>query len=283
MADIDTAAADHAARVPAEKARVWSCRGVKFVAARYVGHRYCPHFHDEYSIGVILQGVLGFRRGKGEFAAASGVVSAINPGEIHTGCAESAGGWAARNMLVGREALRALLPEAFGDAAGREPLFQAPVIEDIRVARSLLEAHRLTDSACSDFEKESALVAALGGLFLRHAPALTRAGAAAGHPAARRAAEYVQDNYAEDIRLDEVARASGLSKYHFLRTFTQAMDITPHAYLVQIRVREATRLLRAGHSISAAAALAGFADQSHFTRCFKRTMGVPPHLFLQAA
>jgi AraC-like DNA-binding protein len=271
-----------AAGAPAGRAEVWSCRGVRFVAARYVAHRYCPHFHDEYSIGVILDGVLGFRRGKAEFEAASGVISAINPGEVHTGCAETPGGWTARNILVRPGDLRDLLPEAF--AGPGEPMFQAPIIEDLSVARRLLEAHRLTGQACSEFEKEAALVSALGALFLRHAPSGRERGTpAAGHPGTRRAAEYIRDNYAEPLSLAEAARAAGMSKHHFLRTFAREMDITPHAYLVQIRVREATRLLRSGRSISAAAAETGFADQSHFTRCFKRTMGVPPHLFLRAA
>jgi AraC-like DNA-binding protein len=268
------------AGAPAERARVWSCRGVKFVSARYVAHRYCPHFHDEYSIGVILRGVLGFRRGKAEFEAPSGVISAINPGEVHTGSAESPGGWEARNLLITPEQLSELVPEAFGGVG--EPVFQTPAIEDLPAARLLLEAHRLTASSCSEFEKETALVAALGALFLRHAPGRMQPASGSRQEIAR-AVEYMRDNSALDLSLDEVAAAAGMSKHHFLRTFTRIMDITPHAYLVQLRVREALRLLRLGHSLSETAAATGFADQSHFTRCFKRTLGVPPGLFLQAA
>jgi AraC-like DNA-binding protein len=271
--------ASNQAGAPAERARVWSCRGVKFVSARYVSHRYCPHFHDEYSIGVILTGVLGFRRGRAEFAAPSGVISAINPGEVHTGSAESPGGWEARNLLVAPEQLLALIPEAFD---GGEPAFHTPAIHDLATARLLLEAHRLTGHPCSAFEKEAALVSALGALFLRHAPVGRRA-APGPRPDIARAVACMRDNHALDLSLDEVASAAGLSKHHFLRTFTRAMDITPHAYLVQLRVREAMRLLRLGHSLSETAAATGFADQSHFTRCFKRTLGVPPGLFQQAA
>lgn len=268
-----------AAGAPAGRPRVWSFRGVKFVSARYEAHRYCPHFHDEYSIGIILDGVLGFRRGKAEFEAPSGVISAINPGEVHTGSAESAGGWEARNLLIGVEDLRLLLPEAF---SGGEPEFQAPTIRDPHAARLLLQAHRLTATGAPDFEKEAALIAALGALFLHHAPA--RPGSPAGsREEIARAAAYMRDHLARDISLETVAGVAGLSRHHFLRTFTAAMDITPHAYLVQLRVHEAVRLLRLGHSLSAAAADTGFADQSHFTRCFKRTLGVPPGLFLQAA
>lgn len=271
--------AEGAAGAPSGRPRVWSFQGVKFVSARYAAHRYCPHFHDEYSVGVILDGVLGFRRGKAEFEAPSGVISAINPGEVHTGSAESAGGWAAHNLLIGVEDLRRLLPEAF---AGGEPEFQAPTIRDRNAARLLLQAHRLTASGAADFEKEAALVGALGALFLHHAPA--RAASPTGSRSEiARAVAYMREHLACDLSLDAVASVAGLSRHHFLRTFTAAMDITPHAYVVQLRVREAVRLLRLGHSLSAAAADTGFADQSHFTRCFKRTLGVPPGLFLQAA
>jgi AraC-like DNA-binding protein len=54
------------------------------------------------------------------------------------------------------------------------------------------------------------------------------------------------------------------------------VGITPHAYLVQRRVRLARGLLAAGRTPAQAAAEAGFADQSHLTRAFLRQLGVTP-------
>jgi AraC-like DNA-binding protein len=55
----------------------------------------------------------------------------------------------------------------------------------------------------------------------------------------------------------------GVSRFQLLLGFAREVGITPHAYLVQRRVRVVRRLLAAGRSPVDAALLAGFADQSH--------------------
>lgn len=82
-----------------------------------------------------------------------------------------------------------------------------------------------------------------------------------------------------NISLDELAALSSLSPWHFLRTFRDETGLPPHAYLTQVRIREAERLLRAGYSPSLAAAETGFADQSHLTRWFRRIVGTTPAAF----
>lgn len=76
--------------------------------------------------------------------------------------------------------------------------------------------------------------------------------------------------------LTELAALSGVSRFQLLRGFARAVGATPHAYLLQQRVRLARRLLAAGRHPADAAAEAGFADQSHLTRAFRRQFGVTP-------
>jgi AraC-like DNA-binding protein len=78
------------------------------------------------------------------------------------------------------------------------------------------------------------------------------------------------------VSLSELAALSGVSRFQLLRGFAREMGITPHAYLVQRRVRLARRLLAAGRTPAQAAAQAGFADQSHMTRAFVRQLGITP-------
>ena len=59
-----------------------------------------------------------------------------------------------------------------------------------------------------------------------------------------------------------------------MRGFAREVGTTPHAYLMQRRVRLACQLLGAGRPIVEAAINAGFADQSHLTRAFVRQFGV---------
>jgi AraC-like DNA-binding protein len=76
--------------------------------------------------------------------------------------------------------------------------------------------------------------------------------------------------------LAELAALSGVSRFQLLRGFAHEVGTTPHAYLVQRRVRLARQLLAAGRSPATAAMLAGFADQSHMTRAFVRHVGITP-------
>ena len=90
------------------------------------------------------------------------------------------------------------------------------------------------------------------------------------------AREFLAARCAEDPDLAETARVAGLSPFHFLRVFRRTTGLTPHAFLVQCRVRRAQGLLRRGLDPARVAAETGFADQSHLTRQFKRLTGVTP-------
>jgi AraC-like DNA-binding protein len=92
----------------------------------------------------------------------------------------------------------------------------------------------------------------------------------------RKARDYIVGNFSEKIYLDQLAQLSGLSRFHFLRAFTQEFGLPPHAYQIQARLARVRSLLAAGLSISQVEAETGFCDQSHLTRHFKRAFGVTP-------
>jgi AraC-like DNA-binding protein len=70
-----------------------------------------------------------------------------------------------------------------------------------------------------------------------------------------------------------------MGPFALLRAFRAETGLPPHAYLNQLRVREARALLDRGVAPAEAAARTGFADQAHLTRHFKRVVGVPPGAF----
>jgi AraC family transcriptional regulator len=93
------------------------------------------------------------------------------------------------------------------------------------------------------------------------------------------AMKYIHEHYPLDVSLADIAGAAHLSSYHLTRVFKKAMGMSPHRYLVQVRVNSARSLLTAGaggRSLAEIAAAVGFADQSHLTRHFKRMLGITP-------
>ena len=98
-----------------------------------------------------------------------------------------------------------------------------------------------------------------------------------------RAKEFLSGNFAEDIRLADVAQACSLSRSHFIRAFRLATGLTPHKWLQQYRIEQAQELLRDTQAAIAEIALAcGFADQSHLTRLFTLQVGVSPGAWRKA-
>ena len=126
----------------------------------------------------------------------------------------------------------------------------------------------------------SLLTAALAGILSAHA----RLPGYAGRPRRARISaaavaavrDVLADRLADPPGLDELALAAGMSPFALLRAFRDETGLPPHAYLNQLRVRLARRLLDSGLPPADVAAEAGFADQPHLSRHFKRVVGVPP-------
>jgi AraC family transcriptional regulator len=84
----------------------------------------------------------------------------------------------------------------------------------------------------------------------------------------------------ETLSVAELARAAAMSPYHFLRTFRAVVGMTPHQFILHMRLnRAAVRLRRSSESISAIAFATGFGDLSTFNRRFQRIMGQSPSAY----
>lgn len=101
--------------------------------------------------------------------------------------------------------------------------------------------------------------------------------------AVERARELLHARVADGVRLDELARHAGMDKYHLCRAFRAAVGLPPHAYLTELRLARAQRLLAGGVAPSQVAARVGFYDQSQLTRHFRRATGMTPGQYARAA
>jgi AraC family transcriptional regulator len=91
------------------------------------------------------------------------------------------------------------------------------------------------------------------------------------------AARYVESHAAEPLLLADVASAVGLSLFHLLRIFRRAIGVTPHQYLMRVRLLRAIALLRdTAEPVTAIAYAVGWTDLSNFTRTFTRDVGCNP-------
>ena len=98
----------------------------------------------------------------------------------------------------------------------------------------------------------------------------------------RRARDHADRHYAEPLDVEVMARAAGLSKFHFHRLFTATYGITPAAYVSQRRVERAQDLLRATNlSVTEVCHAVGFTSLGSFSSRFKEIVGETPREFQQ--
>ena len=116
----------------------------------------------------------------------------------------------------------------------------------------------------------------IDNLVARHtAEPIARGRGRLGKAVLARIKDYVLAHLDEPIEVGRLAEMAGRSPFHFSRVFTRAVGITPHRYVVHLRLERAIGLVRDGRSgLAEAAARTGFADQSHLSRWVRRVHGV---------
>ena len=98
-----------------------------------------------------------------------------------------------------------------------------------------------------------------------------------GQHALRRIRDYVSAHLAEPIEVAALAALAGRSSFHFSRVFARSVGMTPHRYVVHLRLQAAIQHVRRGRmGLAEIAAETGFADQSHLSRWVRRVHGVTP-------
>jgi AraC family transcriptional regulator len=98
-----------------------------------------------------------------------------------------------------------------------------------------------------------------------------------GHHALRRIRDYILANLAQPIEVDDLATLAGRSAFHFSRVFSRSVGLTPHRYVIHLRLQAALALIRERRlSLAEIAADTGFSDQSHMSRWIRRVHGIAP-------
>lgn len=88
--------------------------------------------------------------------------------------------------------------------------------------------------------------------------------------------EYIQNNLASSLSLDQLATHFFISKHYLCRVFKAATGFSVMEYIIQSRILRAQQFLQEGHSVQQSGELSGFSDNSHFIRTFRTQTGTSP-------
>ncbi|MFM9436097.1 AraC-like DNA-binding protein [Janthinobacterium sp. CG_23.3] len=219
------------------------------------------HFHDRWSIGLILRGACRFNSGVRQYRVTPADLFIIPPYEVHH-CGAASDDVVYQVMYLGDATLAALAPHlkrcVEGSHLRTRQLPAALIARLLQVTGEDGDAAALRDS-------------------LRRADAFFR-GAALAHPAPapHPLQQALHQSWGEAIDLGAVEHSTVYSRWHGVRTFQKQIGLSPRLYLRQLRALKARYLLQQGKPLAEVAHALHFADQAHFSRVFKGVFGVSP-------
>ena len=246
-----------------------------------------PHCHSEFEINYILDGNATFVCNNESFTASSGDVFIFLPNQIHgmsplenqkiyydtllfkadiLGPVEERGYQSIINPLVNGE-FKIKLPISKGDSH----------YENIRNTIETVFASAKNNTAPMDILLKSNLLKFFYHLYMNgfiYDQQLTQTRYA---DIIRPALQYIEDHFAEELTVDELAGLIPLSKSYFMYCFKKATGIGTIAYATQIRIKKACELiLNSDKPITQIAFECGFHNLANFNRLFKKNTGYSP-------
>ena len=94
---------------------------------------------------------------------------------------------------------------------------------------------------------------------------------------------FIDDNYQENLDLEQVSKQAFLSRFHFHRLFRQVYKKTPHQYITQKRLDKAKNLLSENKPVTEVCNEVGFESLGSFSVLFKKEIGFAPQYYRNMA
>lgn len=268
---------------PRNRTRFWwdgHTPGLSLMCADFTTQEFRPHSHDAFVIAVTETGGSVIRSRGDEVEVKQRKLMVFNPAEPHEGWMGRSDHWQYRSLYVSEPAI-----ELIADGLGIEefPYFMHNSILDQELVSEFLGLHRMLEHGRDLFGNRDALYRTFGALFQRYGVSGRKIEQS---PSDRvlfeRASRILRERYPENLLLEEISHQVGLTSFQLIGLFKRCTGLTPHIYLIQVRLAAAAKFLRQGMSIAEASLAAGFYDQSAMTNHFKRYLAVTPMQYAAA-
>lgn len=235
--------------------------------------------HAGYSIAVVLAGGFQYRSVGGHALMTPGSLMLGNQGQCFECGHEHGDGDRCVSFWYAAEHFERLV----ADSGHRVPAqFPVPRLPPLRALAPLVARAALgvAGKAGISWEELAVRLAAHAITLATGVSAVHRGLPRNAEARVSRAVRTIDDDPHGQLTLETLAGESGLSPYHFLRTFERLTGVTPHQYVLRARLRKAAlRLADGAERITDVAFDCGFGDISNFNRAFRGEFGASPRAF----
>ncbi|WP_419962624.1 helix-turn-helix domain-containing protein [Psychrobacillus sp. BM2] len=247
-----------------EKFNYKKSAGVTALAASINDFTYKKHAHSEYAMGVTLRGIQHYHLdGSLQLSYPNGVML-FNPEQAHDGMAHD---------MTGLDYVMLYIePQLLLEVIGKKDLihFSTPIVYDYKLKQRILS---LSNAILND--KDEALCSEL---LLSFSESLIQTDLNTNYKKDNavigKAKNLLHANLENILKLDEVCKELGLSKFQFIRFFKAHTGISPYQYYLNCKIEYAKHLIETKKDIYSAVAECGFVDLTHLNKHFKRVYGI---------
>ncbi|MDW6093433.1 AraC family transcriptional regulator [Vibrio rhizosphaerae] len=253
-----------------------SLPGVKILTANMHDFSYDKHAHEEYSLGVTLQGRQDFFCCRRFHQSLPGGVILFNPDDVHDGHSGGTTDLSYVMTYIHPRTFRALFL-ALGVKPDHMVRVEGVLFDDWMFKQQIMTfAHIVNSGYYSKIEQELALFRLAHTLVRKSGSLREMLPQRRQDVLLNRAKAFIHSQYQDDLMIDDIAAVANMSKYHFIRLFRAQFGITPHQYVLNCRINGVQKALESGLPTSTVAQMFRFADVSHMNRRFKKLYGMTP-------
>jgi AraC-like DNA-binding protein len=244
-----------------------NCFGIELFEGHDVDHVFPWHFHPQYNIVLVEEGIMRYYFSDGEVDVRRNQFFVINPYQVHYNAAATAS--CAYKAIF--------LPSSF--VASNEsnlPSFKRGADSNVAVFNEL-QRYASSLKTVSAKEEVMAIGKNISHLLLYNLDVIGKE--ASTDERILPALQHINENTDKRILVKDLASICCLSLFHFQRVFRESVGLPVNAYVHQLKIERSKQLLYQGAKISTTAFDTGYFDQSHFHRVFKKMYIVPPAKF----
>lgn len=244
--------------------RYWMNEKIEIKRCENRIHAYKSHFHNEISIGLVETGASTSKIDNKNYEIVSNTILIIPANMVHKCTPHDCKKWSFKMIYINEH-----LFETSFNKKSRDLKFSSLKLNEA-VFKNIIKFIDNFEDYSMDIEKES--------MFLKYIyPVISVEDAnILENFNLKRVKEYIDDNYLSNITLDELAKINSVSKYSLIRQFEKQYGLSPHKYIMNLRINYAKKIIKANEDFAYVAIKSGFYDQSHFIKYFKEYTGVTP-------